>query len=158
VVNETKAVLDYIAARQASHTNYYTLSSTSLDPTFKYGSTDQPAVVEITDSSLKLNSSLTGVGILVVPNDFEINAALNWTGIVVVHPSPGMTAGQVLINNSGATGGINGALMLQSGTQFVLTTNSGGANLFSITYSCDAIDVAMGSQPLKVVAHSESSH
>lgn len=156
MVNETKAVLDYIAARKASGTNYYELPSTSLDPTFTYGSKDQPAVLVITDSSLKLNNSLTGVGILVVPNDFEINAALNWTGIVVVHPSPGMTAGQLLVN-SGAKGSVNGALMLQTGAQFVLTTN-GGANRFAITYSCDAIDVAMGSQPLKVVAHSEASH
>ena len=56
----------------------------------------QPAVVVITDSSLKLATPLTGFGILVVPNDFEINAALNWTGIVVVSSALSMSAGQFL--------------------------------------------------------------
>ena len=153
VANETQAVLDYIAARKASGTNYFEVASTSLAAS--YGSLTapaNPAVVWITDSSLKLNTSLTGYGILVVPNDFEINATLNWTGIVMVRSS----FGQFLIN-SGATGTINGALMLQAGNQFVLTTSNPGA-AFKITYSCDAIDLAMGNRPLKVVSRTETSY
>jgi hypothetical protein len=155
VVNENQAVLDYIAASKASGTNYFEVASTSLATT--YGSLTQPAVVVITDSSLKLlgpGVSLTGYGILEVPNDFEIqNAVLQWTGIVLVRS----TSGQFLIN-TGAAGFINGALMLQSGNQFTLTTSSAGANPFKIAYSCDAIDFAMGSRPVKVVAQTESSH
>jgi hypothetical protein len=155
IVNENQAVLDYIAASKAAGTNYYEVASTSLGPT--YGSLTQPAVVVITDSSLKLfgpGVSLTGYGILEVPNDFEIqNATLQWTGIVLVRS----TSGQFLIN-TGAAGFINGALMLQSGNQFTLTTSSAGANPFKIAYSCDAIDFAMGSRPVKVVAQTESSY
>src|SRR6266571_816410 len=146
VVNENQAVLDYIAAGKASGTNYYEVASTGLATT--YGSLTQPAVVVITDSSLKLlgpGVSLTGYGILEVPNDFEIqNAVLQWTGIVLVRS----TSGQFLIN-TGAAGFINGALMLQAGNQFTLTTSGTGANPFKIAYSCDAIDFAMGSSPVK---------
>lgn len=151
VVNENQAVLDYIAASKASGTNYYEVASTSLAST--YGSLAQPAVVVITDSSLKLAASLTGFGILEVPNDFEINATLQWTGVVMVRS----TSGQFLIN-PGAAGFINGALMLQSGNQFTLTTSSTGANAFKIAYSCEAIDFAMGSRPVKVVAQTENSY
>ncbi len=152
VVHANQAVLDYVAARKASGTNYFEVASTSLAST--YGSQSQPAVVVITDNSLKLATPLTGFGILVIPNDFEINAALNWNGIVVVQPAPGMTAGQFLIN---AGGSVNGALILQASSQFTLTTSSASAS-FKITYSCDAIDVAMGSRPLKVVSQTETSY
>ena len=153
VVSENQAVLDYIAARKASNTNYYEVASTSLAAT--YGSAGQPVVLVITDTSLKMvSTSLSGYGILVVPNDFEIqNSTLQWTGIVMVRSS----SGQFLIN-TGASGFIRGALMLQSGNQFTLTTTTAGAGAFKIAYSCDAIDVAMGSQPLKVVSHTEASY
>ncbi len=123
VVDENQAVLDYIAARKLSGTNYYELASTSLDPAQIYGSRAQPAVLVITDSSLKLTTTLTGFGILQVPNDFEISSNLQWTGIVMVRSSSSSIAGQFLIN-SGATGSINGALMLQAGSQFILTTTN----------------------------------
>jgi hypothetical protein len=153
VGHENQAVLDYIAARKASNTNYYELASTSLNPAQVYGSLTQPVVLIITDSSLKLTANLTGFGILQVPTDFEISSTLRWTGIVMVRSS----SGQFLIN-AGAAGFINGALMLQAGSQFVLTTTSAGANPFKITYSCDAIDVAMGSRPLKVVSQTETTY
>lgn len=154
VANENQAVLDYIASRKASNTNYYELASTGLNPAQTYGSPAQPVVLVITDSSLKLlNTSLTGFGILQVPNDFEVQSSnLQWTGIVMVRSS----SGKFLIN-SGTTGTINGALMLQAGNQFVLTTSNAGA-AFKITYSCDAIDVAMGSRSLKIVSHTETSY
>jgi len=158
VANENQTVLDYIASRKASNTNYYELASISLNPAQTYGTSTQPVVLVITDSSLKLlNTALTGFGILQVPNDFEIQSSnLQWTGIVMVRPSSGQTSGQFLIN-SGATGTINGSLMLQAGNQFVLTTSNATAS-FKITYSCDAIDAAMGNQPLKVVSHTETSY
>jgi hypothetical protein len=154
VANENQAVLDYIAARKASNTNYFELASASLNPAQIYGSQTQPVVLVITDTNLKLlNTNLTGFGILQVPNDFEIQSSnLQWTGIVMVRSS----SGQFLIN-TGAAGFINGALMLEAGGQFALTTSNAGAS-FKITYSCDAIDVAMGNRPLKVVSHTETSY
>jgi len=152
VAHENQAVLDYIAARKASNTNYYELASTSLNPAQTYGSLNQPVVLIITDSNLKLSASLTGFGILQVPNDFEISSTLHWTGIVMVRSS----SGQFIIN-TGAAGFINGALMLQAGSLFGLSTSNTGA-VFKITYSCDAIDVAMGSRPLKVVSQTETSY
>ena len=113
-------------ARRASGTNYYELASTSLNPAQAYGTPDQPAVLVITDNSLKLNASLTGFGILQVPDDFEISSRLQWTGIVMVRSSSTSPSGQFLIN-SGANGSINGALMLQALNQFTLTTSSTGA-------------------------------
>jgi hypothetical protein len=157
VVNENQAVLDYIAARKASGTNYYELASTSLNPAQAYGTPDQPAVLVITDSSLKLNANLTGFGILQVPNDFEISSRLQWTGIVMVRSSSTSPTGQFFIN-AGANGSINGALMLQALTQFFLTTSSTGAANFTISYSCEAIDAAMGNRPLKVVSQTETSY
>jgi hypothetical protein len=158
VVNENQAVLDYIAARRLSGTNYYELASTSLNPAQAYGTPDQPAVLVITDSSLKLNANLTGFGILQVPNDFEIQSSnLQWTGIVMVRSSSTSPSGKFLIN-TGATGTINGALMLQALTQFTLTTSSTGAGTFTISYSCEAIDAAMGNRPLKVVSHTETTY
>jgi hypothetical protein len=156
VAHENQAVLDYIAARRASGTNYFEVASTSLAATYGSLNPPQPAVVVITDGSLKLATPLTGFGILVVPNDFEINAALNWTGIVVVQPALGMSTGQFLINaNTG--GSVNGALILQASSQFTLNTSSVGTS-FKITYSCAAIDLAMGSRPLKVVSQTETSY
>jgi hypothetical protein len=161
VADENQAVLDYIDARRRSGSNYYELASTSLDPTQVYGSLTQPAVLIITDSSLKLSTNLTGFGILQVPNDFEMNpnSNLQWTGIVMVRSSSS-PLGTFLIN-SGAKGSINGALMLQAMTQFVLNntnTNAGGAPAFTVSYSCQAIDAAMGNRPLKVVSHTETSY
>ncbi len=157
VADENQAVLDYIAARKASGKNYFEVVSTSLAAT--YGTLTQPAVLVITDSSLKmLNTSLTGFGILQVPNDFEIQSSnLQWTGIVMVRSSSTSPSGKFLIN-TGATGTINGALMLQALNQFVLTTSSTGAANFTISYSCEAIDAAMGNPPLKVVSHTETSY
>lgn len=155
-MNENQAVLDYIAARKASGTNYYELASTSLNPAQAYGAQpDQPAVLVITDNSLKLNANLTGFGILQVPNDFEISSRLQWTGIVMVRSSATAPSGQFLIN-TGATGTINGALMLQALTQFTLNTSSAGT--FTISYSCEAIDAAMGNRPLKVISHTETTY
>jgi hypothetical protein len=163
VAHENQAVLDYILARKASNTDYYELASTSLSPAQAYGSLTQPVVLVITDSSLKLlTTNLTGFGILQVPNDFEISSTLQWTGIVMVRSSVSSPIGTFLIN-TGAKGSINGALMLQAGSQFVLTntnTGTGGTTppTFTISYSCAAIDLAMGSRPLKVVSQTETSY
>jgi hypothetical protein len=118
---------------------------------------NQPVVLVITDSSLKLlTTTLTGFGILQVPNDFEISSSLQWTGIVMVRSSVSSPSGQFVVN-PGATGSINGALMLQAGSLLTLTTSNAGT-AFKITYSCDAIDAAMGSRPLKIVSQTETSY
>jgi len=156
VTHENQAVLDYIAARKASNTNYYELASTSLNPAQTYGSLTQPVVLIITDSSLKLSSNLTGFGILQVPNDFEISSTLQWTGIVMVRSSSG-----TFLVNTGAAGFINGALMLQGNQLSLTNANTGSGTIpatFTISYSCTAIDLAMGNPPLKVVSQTETSY
>jgi hypothetical protein len=164
VLDENQAVLNYIADRYAAYlaagnsadTNYFEITASTTIAS-SYGTPDKPdkpAVVVVKDSSLKLNTSLTGYGILVVPDDFEIQSSdFKWTGIVMVRSS----AGQFLVN-SAATVSINGALMLQSGSQFALTTNNATPGAFQVTYSCDAIDAAMGSRPLKIISYSETAN
>ncbi|HSM88007.1 MAG TPA: hypothetical protein VLT16_17760 [Candidatus Limnocylindrales bacterium] len=151
--NEIAAVSALVAA-SASQSNYHLVSAASLATT--YGSVGNPAIVVITDTSLVLQSTtLTGYGILVVPNDLEItNSTFQWTGIVLVQSGNG----QFLVG-SGANGFINGALLLQPGanTAANLRSNTSTSSAFRISYSCDAIDMAFGSLPFKVVASSEFS-
>jgi hypothetical protein len=93
--------------------------------------------------------------VLVVPNDFEINnAQLQWTGVVLVQGGAAK-----FVVGSGATGWINGSLMLQptQGTAAVIQTSSSRSSSFRIAYSCDAIDMAFSSLPFKVISASESS-
>lgn len=145
-------VLRALVAASANRPNYYALSAANLASS--YGSAVSPAVVVITDISFKLTSgSLTGFGVLVVPNDFEIsNAALNWTGIVLVSGSNS----QFLVG-SGAQGFINGALLMQTGSTANLTTAGSNNSSFRISYSCDAIDMAFSSLPFKVISSAEFS-
>jgi len=130
----------------ADQPNYFRVGSSSLQAS--YGSAQNPAIVVITDTSLNLQTPLTGYGVLVVPSAMVINNNLRWTGIVLVQSS----GGQFTIG-SGAGGFINGAVLLQSGAGFTLQT--GGSSPFRITYSCDAIDLAFQSLPFKVVASTE---
>lgn len=147
--------------------NHFTPTPANLSPT--YGSQSNPAIVVITDQSnpspsLVLQQSLTGYGILVVPNDFEIGAgvAFNWTGVVLVRGGAAK-----FVVGAGATGFINGSLMLQptSGTAGIVQTSTGtGSGTspyqstgFRISYSCDAIDMAFNALPFKVISSSESS-
>jgi hypothetical protein len=147
--------------------NYFAPTPANLSPT--YGSQTNPAIVVITDPgnltpSLLLQQSLTGFGVLVVPNDFEIGAgiAFNWTGIVLVRGGAAK-----FVVGAGATGFINGSLMLQptSGTAGIVQTSTGSSSGtspyqstgFRISYSCDAIDMAFNALPFKVISSSESS-
>ncbi len=147
------AALNAFVAANISKPNYFAVSAASLAPS--YGTSANPAIVVITDPNLKLSSgaSLSGFGILIVPNDLEINnATLQWTGLVLVQGA----SGQFMIG-PGASGFINGGLMLQSGTTLNLQTTTSGAGSFRIAYSCEAIDVIFGAVPFKVVGSSESS-
>ena len=151
------AALNTFVAANNSKPNYFAVSAASLAPS--YGTSANPAIVVITDPNLKLSSgaSLSGFGILVVPNDLEINnATLQWTGLVLVQG----TNGQFVVG-PGASGFIRGGLLLQSGTTLNLQTATDratpGVAGFSIAYSCDVIDVIFGAAPFKVVGSSESS-
>jgi Tfp pilus assembly protein PilX len=137
--------------------NYVAVSSANLAGS--YGSSGHPAIVVITDTSLVLNHDLSGYGILVVPNDFEINnVQFQWTGIVLVQSG----SAQFKVG-SGGSGFINGALMLQAGgasaASLVSNTRSTSSNPipFRISYSCEAIDMAFGSLPYKILGSSEVS-
>jgi len=170
--NEITA-LNALVAASKGQANYVETSAANLAPS--YGSVQAPAVVVITDPSLVLQgpTSLSGYGVLVVPSDLEINngASLQWTGVVLVQAPPPQV-GQVPSGNGqfkvgGGNGFINGALLLQpappntlpagSTSSVSLVTSGAGSGSFSIFYSCDAIDMAFGALPFKVVASSEVS-
>lgn len=151
------SALNKLITASVNQPNYFAVSSTSLAAS--YGSSGKPAIVVITDTSLVLPHDLTGYGILVVPNDLEINNAnFQWTGIVLVQS--GNAQFKV---GSGGSGFINGALMLQplnaSAASLVSNTRSTLANPipFRISYSCEAIDMAFGSLPYKILGSSEVS-
>jgi hypothetical protein len=165
ISNEIQAVLNLVKA-STGNSNYYAVSATSMAPS--YGTAASPAIVVIQDSTptltLSSGSTLSGYGVLVIPSSLVIsgNATLQWSGIVLIK----YANGQVNIN-SGAQGSINGALLLQPGTTLNLqataaaTSSSAspvaGLPTFSLTYSCDAIDLPFKSTPFKVISSTESS-
>lgn len=149
--DEIAAVNSLISTR-TNLPNYYAVGAASLASS--YGSATSPAIVVITDPSLTLTKSLTGYGILVVPNDFEVQAQLNWTGIVLVKPPDSSTNTATFAVGGSGSGTITGALLIQAATAN-LTTN--GTGTFRVSYSCDAIDMAFSSLPFKVVSSSERS-
>jgi hypothetical protein len=148
--------LNKLISASVNQPNYFAVSSANLAAS--YGSSGKPAIVVVTDTSLVLNQNLSGFGILLVPNDFEINAKFQWTGIVLVQSGNA----QFKVSSTG-TGSINGALMLQAtGTSSAsLVSNTASTkNIpipFRISYSCEAIDMAFGSLPYKILGSSEIS-
>jgi hypothetical protein len=154
VKNEIKAVNDFVST-SSDQPNYYTVSSASLAPS--YGTSKDPAVVVIKDPMLSLQTDLSGYGVLVIPGALEIsNAKLQWNGIVVVQSS----SGHVTIN-SGVTGFINGALLLQPGAVLNLQNNTTAPGTtppaFRLTYSCEAVDLPFGSKPFRIISTTETS-
>ncbi|HKW76331.1 MAG TPA: hypothetical protein VJN64_12460 [Terriglobales bacterium] len=144
--------LNALVSANTNLPNYYAVTAANLTAQSTYGSQSKPAVVVIqSDSSLTppnanltLTSPLTGYGVLVVPGDFVINAQLQWTGIVLVD-------GKFVVGTG--SGLINGAVMIQSSTASFVTSSS--TSKFTISYSCEAIDMAFRSLPFKVVSTSE---
>jgi len=162
--NEISA-LSALAKASVGQSNYFEVSPASLAPS--YGTQSAPAIVKVVNaSSLILQSpqTLTGYGLLLVPNDLEINGGtLNWTGIVLVQAQAGSSSGTAQFTVTAGGGFINGALLLQSAgssTANLISTvpsTSSRPVSFSILYSCDAIDMAFGSLPFKVLGSSELS-
>jgi len=147
--NGIKAVVNLVSM-SVDQPNYYAVSSAALASS--YGTSTDPAIVVITDSTLTLqnNTVLSGYGVLVIPSALEINnATLNWTGIVVVKSS----TGHVTIN-AGAQGGINGVLLIQPGAALSLQNSS---TAFRLTYSCDAIDLPFATLPFRIISAAEPS-
>lgn len=143
----------------AGQPNFITISSSTISSNVNYGSINNPVVVVAGDSGgleIQNGANVTGYGILVVPNNFHIDSAnFQWTGIVLVEPP----SGEFRLD-TGATGFINGALIMQSnanGTTNVRTSDS-DSNAFTISYSCDAIDLAFRSVPLKIISYSEIAY
>jgi hypothetical protein len=165
VGNSINAVNDLVTA-SANHANYYEVTATNLAAS--YGTNTSPAVVVVTDPVLSLqnNAVLSGYGVLVVPKGLDVsNATLNWNGIVMITS----TSGHVTVN-AGATGSINGVLLVQPGAAVTLQNNGAlmvqpGAALtvqnnptaFKLTYSCEAIDLAFSSRPFRIISTSETS-
>src|SRR6185312_12020401 len=123
VPDEITALLALVNA-STGQPNYTQVASTALSS--NYGAPGNPAIVRVLGTSLNLQTSLTGYGVLIVPNDLEINAGgiLQWTGIVLVQSG----TAQFKVG-SGGSGFINGALMLQptAGSAVSLVTTASGA-------------------------------
>ena len=130
IVNNGIKAIDNLVSTSIDQPNYYAVSSAGLAPS--YGTSANPAVVVITDSTLSLQNNavgLSGYGVLVIPSALEIsNATLRWNGIVVVKSS----SGHVTIN-SGATGFINGVLLVQPGAALNLQNST--TNLLNPSHS-----------------------
>lgn len=173
--NEVALVSALVAAAASQgQANYFAVSSANLAS--NYGTSSDPKIVTITDSSLVLqNRSLSGYGVLVVPNNLEIDSggSLQWTGIVLVQSGsllpPQSGSGAQFKITAGGQGFIRGALLLQPGTatapgstsssliSTTASTTSGMLPAFQISYSCDAIDMAFNSLPFKIIGSSEIS-
>jgi len=154
--DEVSALNNLIKA-SVNQPNYFQASAANLASS--YGSSGTPAIVVITDTSgLVLNQNFSGYGILVITNDLEINAQFQWTGIVLVQAGNA----QFKVGSTG-TGYINGALMLQPAAASAASLVSNTSSTkdvpvpFRISYSCDAIDMAFGSLPYKILGSSEVS-
>lgn len=152
--------VNQLVSASVGQPNYFTIPGSTISSSVSYGTATDPAIV-VAGGDLKIQGDgtvVTGFGILVVPNNLEIDSAtLQWTGIVLVQPP----SGEFRLDN-GATGFINGALLLQakpdsSGTTNVRTSDSDSKN-FTISYSCDAIDLAFQAAPLKIISYSEVSY
>jgi hypothetical protein len=152
LANQIATVNNLVAGSQTS-ANYFTPSSSTLSSS--YGSSTAPAVVVFTDQTLSLQSgaSLSGFGLLVIPSALEIsNANLSWNGIVLINSGTGhVTVG------SGATGFINGALLLAPGAVFNFPSSASANPAFRISYSCEAIDLSFSALPFKIVSTAETS-
>lgn len=153
------STIEQVVSDAAGQPNYVTIPNSTISSNVTYGSVDNPAIVVAGDSGgleIQNGATVTGYGILVVPNNFRIDAAtFQWTGIVLVQPPTGEFR-----LDTGATGFINGALIMQSnagGTTNVRTSDSDSSN-FTISYSCDAIDLAFRTAPLKIISYSEISY
>jgi hypothetical protein len=148
--------INQVVSDAAGQPNYFTIPS-NLNGTQTFGSPTDPAIV-VAGGGLEVQNgaNITGYGILVVDNNFRIDAAtFKWTGVVLVAPP----SGEFRLD-SGATGFINGSLLLQadaSGTTNARTSDS-DSNGFTISYSCDAIDLAFQAAPLKIISYSELSY
>jgi hypothetical protein len=148
------ANINQVVSDSVGQPNYVTIPDANITSAVTFGSpTDPQIVVAANPGGLEVQADMTGYGILVIPNNFRIDAAtFDWTGIVLVQPP----SGEFRLD-TGATGSINGALMLQAdanGTTNVRTSDS-PSGTFTISYSCDAIDLAYRTAPLKIISYSE---
>ena len=153
------STIEQVVSDAAGQPNFFTIPNSTISSNVTYGSATNPAIVVAGDSGgleIQNGANVTGFGILVVPNNFRIDAAtFRWTGIVLVQPP----SGEFRLD-TGATGFINGALIMQAnagGTTNVRTSDSDSSN-FTISYSCDAIDLAFRTAPLKIISYSEISY
>lgn len=153
------STINQVVSDAAGQPNFFTIPNSTISSSVTYGSVDNPAIVVAGDSGgleIQNGATVTGYGILVIPNNFRIDAAtFQWNGIVLVEPPTGEFR-----LDTGANGFINGALIMQSsagGTTNVRTSDSPSGN-FTISYSCDAIDLAFRTAPLKIISYSEISY
>ncbi|MFQ5777588.1 MAG: pilus assembly PilX N-terminal domain-containing protein [Terriglobia bacterium] len=116
--------------------------------THTFGSLTDPQVVRVTDVfRIEGNTTFTGFGILIVENRMriELDSTFNWTGVVIIRgPSPEL--------ESRGGGQINGAIYFDSTDGTVRVDMDKATDDLQLTYSCDAIALAISALPLRTVS------
>jgi len=114
--------------------DYYFTGSVDIDVSTTYGSPTAPVVVYF-DDELEITEDMTGYGVLIINDEFEIEApaSLTWYGIVLFSACP--TCDEFEFEPDNST--IYGALIV-GGEEFEIEDSG------IIRYSCAAIDMANG--------------
>ena len=145
LTEEIALILDTIAQTPAG--DRIVVADGLIDGTSQtYGSLTSPKVVEITDGQglrLQNGAVFEGFGILVVPHEIDLEAStFAWTGIVLLNGDP-----EARFESEDSTGQLNGAVYLNApGDRARFRTDD--FDQLKITYSCDAIALAMS--PLRL--------
>jgi len=170
MVQDAVTAVNALVAASKGQPNYFSVSSLTLANPATFGSLPanappNPAIVVFTDASVKLQSNLSGFGVLVIPANFEIAPGVNfqWTGIVLIQADPTQSTTAQLTVDQGATGSVTGAVLLQAGSTVSLqaTGSTSTANplpSFRISYSCDAVDMPFNALPMKTISSSDFSY
>jgi len=146
---EQLAIVDEVISR-TSPADIVLITNGRFDDggTHTYGSATDPKVVTVTDEfRIENNTTFIGFGTLVVEDLMRIEADgfFEWTGIVIIRgSSPEL--------RSRGGGQINGVLYFDSTDGTVRVDIDKATDELAITYSCDAIAMAMDVMPLRTIS------
>ncbi len=125
------------------------ISSSLHAGAYTYGSTSEPAVVQVDSeaSALDIDSGavINGIGVLLIPRTVRLgNATLNWKGLVVISG-----AGDLRVEDEAACGQVLGAVLVHDDValdrklDLDKVKKTGFCSPFTINYSCEAVTRAL---------------
>jgi len=116
--------------------------------THTYGTVAVPKVVTVTDYfRIEGNTTFQGAGILVVDNRMRLeqDSTFNWTGVVIIRgTSPEF--------ESRGGGTVNGAFYFDSTDGTVVIDVDKATDELAITFSCEAVTMALNQAPMTTVS------